>query len=213
MAKQTADNSRTNDMGLNVSAVGLNTMRQPKKPAKLAIHRSLPTFSPKKILAKVILKKGMVLLTTTQDAKSISVRPKHHKAIPAANKAPRNPCIHTRLVLNALRPWISMIGKRVTAADTNRRNTIWKGAIPLPRNFISPSFPMPMTKCIRYQAMPVKYSWEAVGDDAEDSEEAAAADSATAAATAPLWPNVLLKPPAESKDASGRRSVLVGCTS
>mmetsp|Transcript_24570 Transcript_24570/g.56677 ORF Transcript_24570/g.56677 Transcript_24570/m.56677 type:complete len:281 (-) Transcript_24570:34-876(-) len=157
IAKQTADKRSTSESGLNVAAVGLKTMRQPIKPPKLASQRSFPTFSPKKILANVILKKGIVLFTTTHEAKSIIVRPRHQSAIPAASKAPRSPCIHTRLVLKACLPWNSMTGKSVAAAATKRRNTIWNGCKLAPRYFIRPSFVMPTTKCIKYQDIPTAY--------------------------------------------------------
>mmetsp|Transcript_70380 Transcript_70380/g.131664 ORF Transcript_70380/g.131664 Transcript_70380/m.131664 type:complete len:215 (-) Transcript_70380:60-704(-) len=157
IAKQTADRSSTSDKGLKVAAVGLKTMRQPMKPPRLAIHRSFPTFSPRKTLANVILKKGIVLFTTTHDAKSINVRPRHQSAIPAASKAPRSPCIHTLLVRNAFLPWNSMMGNSVAAAATKRRNTIWNGCRLLPKYFIRPSFVIPTTKCIKYQEIPTTY--------------------------------------------------------
>mmetsp|Transcript_16540 Transcript_16540/g.36565 ORF Transcript_16540/g.36565 Transcript_16540/m.36565 type:complete len:252 (+) Transcript_16540:467-1222(+) len=167
MAKQQADNRRTNDWGWKVAAVGLKTIKQPIKPAKLASQRCLPTFSPRMSCAKSILKKGIVLLMTTQEAKGMRFSPKHHSPMPRARRRPRAACIESLADLKALRPWNRRTGRSTKAAAENRKKTIWKGGRFSPKNFMMLSFPMLTTKCMRYQPIPVKYTCDADIDAAE----------------------------------------------
>mmetsp|Transcript_99510 Transcript_99510/g.252835 ORF Transcript_99510/g.252835 Transcript_99510/m.252835 type:complete len:290 (-) Transcript_99510:54-923(-) len=180
MAKQHAESTSTNERGSKVAPVGLKMSMQPMKPPMLASQRSLPTVSPKIILAKAILKKGMVLLTTTQEAKGIRLRPRHQRPMPSAKRAPRTKCIQRRSVLKAAEPWEIMNGKSTTAAKEKRRKTIWKGGKLPPKNFMMASLPMPTTKWLKYHEMPVMYLLLAEG--------ATTAAAAAAAATKPLEP-------------------------
>mmetsp|Transcript_90817 Transcript_90817/g.256507 ORF Transcript_90817/g.256507 Transcript_90817/m.256507 type:complete len:209 (+) Transcript_90817:524-1150(+) len=157
IAKHMAERIRMSDCGLKVAAVGLNTMRQPMKPPKLASQRSLPTFSPRSTFAKSILKKGIVLFTTTQEAKGSTRSPKHHRPMPSANNRPLTPCIHSRVVRKPSAPLTSNRGKSTNPAAAKRMKTIWGADKLPPRNFMMPSLPMPITKCDKYHAMPVRY--------------------------------------------------------
>mmetsp|Transcript_67815 Transcript_67815/g.119716 ORF Transcript_67815/g.119716 Transcript_67815/m.119716 type:complete len:217 (-) Transcript_67815:2-652(-) len=127
-------------------------------PAKLASHRSFPTFSPRISCANSILKKGIVLLITTHEAKGIICSPWHHNPMPRQRRAPRTTCMNIRADLKALLPFVTKIGSKTAAAAANRRKTIWKAGRLSPRNFMMPSFPMLTTKCIKYQEMPVMYA-------------------------------------------------------
>merc|ERR1719356_514241 len=93
-AKHIAESNSTKDLGSNVAPVGLKMIMHPIKPPMLASHRSLPTFSPKKNLANVILKNGIVLLMTTHEAKGRRFSPMHHKPMPNASREPRTKCMY-----------------------------------------------------------------------------------------------------------------------
>mmetsp|Transcript_45670 Transcript_45670/g.55993 ORF Transcript_45670/g.55993 Transcript_45670/m.55993 type:complete len:210 (+) Transcript_45670:445-1074(+) len=191
MAKQQADRSSTKDCGWKVAAVGLKTIKQPMKPAKLASHRCFPTFSPRMSCAKSILKKGIVLLMTTQEAKGIKFNPKHHNPMPRARRRPRAACIESLADLNALLPWKRRTGRSTKAAAENRKKTIWKGGKFSPKNFMMLSFPMLTTKCMRYQPIPVKYTCE-VDIDSIEAAAAVAGLSGTRCFSMPVkrlpWP-------------------------
>lgn len=172
IAKHIAERIKKSDWGLKVAAVGLNTIRQPMKPPKLASHLSLPTFSPRSTLANSILKKGIVLFTTTAEAKGRSCSPTHQRPMPSASKLPLTACIHS---LDVLKPdgCTSSSGRRTSPAHENRMKTICDAVMLPPRNFMIPSLPIPMTKWERYHVIPVMYVDLALSVLASPSAEAA----------------------------------------
>mmetsp|Transcript_10081 Transcript_10081/g.22296 ORF Transcript_10081/g.22296 Transcript_10081/m.22296 type:complete len:342 (+) Transcript_10081:449-1474(+) len=170
MAKQAADSNSTKEVGLKVAAEGLKISKQPMKPPMLASQRSFATFSPRIVEAKAILKNGMVLLTTTQEAKGSNCKPEHQRPIPTARRKPRARCKISGVddgdddflpvpgVAGFLETAsLATRGAMTRAAARNRRKTIcMAGRLP-PRYFMMESFAMPTRKWPKYQVMPTIY--------------------------------------------------------
>ena len=54
---------------------GRRIIKVPKNPINIALHRRIPTFSPKKNIAKMVAKMGAVKLKAVSSAKGVSVTP------------------------------------------------------------------------------------------------------------------------------------------
>ena len=98
------DNNKINEIGWNVSWLGLNTIITPTNPTRVAIHRRAETFSPKNIGAIIKMNNGMVNVIIVAVAIGTRFKPKIQIAIPKYNNEPRITCIIGLGVLNDFIP-------------------------------------------------------------------------------------------------------------
>mmetsp|Transcript_130215 Transcript_130215/g.225144 ORF Transcript_130215/g.225144 Transcript_130215/m.225144 type:complete len:237 (-) Transcript_130215:437-1147(-) len=158
LANMVAPRRTTSHSGLKAAAAqGWRTTMTPRKPVRVANHRSPPTCSLRKPLDSTRVKRGMVKFNVVTTEIGAIVNPLQYRLMPPASRQLRAKCRGSRLVLNESMPEANMNGSIEREAKKKRRKTICATARLPPTYFMITSLATPIPWCAKNHASPTRY--------------------------------------------------------